>query len=112
MSKLNKTINRHIFYLTVICLFVFIITFFEIGCPFLYLFSIPCPTCGVTRAVCALLKGDINGYFQYQPFAIPLCISVLAVLHSKLFRHKRILYGIVFLILLSNFFWYAIKMLL
>ncbi|MDR0288245.1 MAG: DUF2752 domain-containing protein, partial [Clostridiales bacterium] len=31
-------------------------------CPFDSLFGIPCPSCGSTRAIISLIKGDMVGY--------------------------------------------------
>ncbi len=36
-------------------------------CPARRLFHIPCPACGTTRAVFALIRGDVLGAFAYQP---------------------------------------------
>ena len=43
-----------------------------IGCPFYALLHIPCPTCGTTRALRALLSGSLSAYWHYQPMALPL----------------------------------------
>lgn len=37
------------------------------ACPFHALTGLPCPTCGVTRAVLALLRGDASGALQANP---------------------------------------------
>ena len=111
LRKLNTMINRHILYVIIICLFIFIITIFKIGCPFLYIFKIPCPSCGCTRAIVSLLRLDIKGYLKYQPFAIPLIISTWLILHSSKFTDKKIIYFVTFLILILNFIFYIIKLL-
>ena len=36
-------------------------------CPLDHMLGIPCPMCGITRALSALLKGDIYGAFYYHP---------------------------------------------
>ncbi len=53
-------------------------------CPIRYLFGIPCPGCGMTRAYLSLLKLDFAKAFEYQSlFPIP----ILAVIYF-LFRKK------------------------
>ena len=97
-------------YIFIICLFIFVITFLKIGCPFLYLFKIPCPTCGCTRAIIALFRLDIKSYFYYQPFSIPLIISTWSIIHASILKNKKIMYLLSFVILISNFIFYLIKM--
>lgn len=48
-------------------------------CPCLTAFGIPCPGCGVTRAVLALLAGDLRGALRIHAFA-PVFAGVLALL--------------------------------
>lgn len=112
MIKIIKIINRHILYFAVICLFIFIITYFNIGCPFLRLFGIPCPTCGVTRAAISLIKGDLKGYWEYHPLAVPMIFSVLLMLHIRKFKHQREIYVFVVSVLLLNLGLYIIRFLL
>src|SRR5207237_702014 len=38
------------------------------ACPFHALTGLPCPTCGTTRLVRALLQGDVAGAFAHNPF--------------------------------------------
>ena len=38
-----------------------------IGCPILYVIGIPCPGCGMTRAVLACLRLDFAAAFRYHP---------------------------------------------
>jgi hypothetical protein len=52
-----------------------------VPCVFARLFHTPCPGCGSTRAVLALLSGDLHGVFLYNPLgpAAALLIGVLAI---------------------------------
>ncbi len=36
-------------------------------CPMKFLFGIPCPCCGMTRAIFSVLKGNIRESFYYHP---------------------------------------------
>lgn len=56
-----------------------------IGCPINCFLHFECPACGSTRAIFSLLKGDISGYFNYNPMALPLLFTVLFGLHKHLF---------------------------
>lgn len=47
-------------------------------CLFKQVTTIPCPSCGSTRSVLSLLKGDLAGAFYWNPFGV-LLISVLLI---------------------------------
>lgn len=55
-------------------------------CPLKRFFGIPCPTCGLTRAVAHLLRFELRDAFEVQPLAtsiiclLPLLTSVSCVL--------------------------------
>lgn len=59
-----------------ICLLLLFIAYFgiayfvmgrlEISCVFKAIIGIPCPGCGMTRALFALLRGDISAAFKYN----------------------------------------------
>jgi hypothetical protein len=46
-------------------------------CPTAALFHVPCPTCGATRSVRALMHLDFAGVLRFNPFAIIL-VPILA----------------------------------
>lgn len=67
-------------YLCLLFALIVLGSFYRLGwlrCPFLLLTGLPCPTCGVTRALDALLHGDLAGYWQCHPLALPLAAVVL-----------------------------------
>lgn len=39
-------------------------------CPFLTLTGLPCPTCGISRALVGFARGDLAGAFSYHPLAV------------------------------------------
>ncbi len=50
-----------------------------IGCPIRFLFGIPCPGCGTTRACAAALHGDFAEAFRWHPLfivAVPAFIYI------------------------------------
>ena len=66
-------------------------------CLFRFLFGIPCPACGMTRAHISLFHGDIENAFWYHPlFWIPALICVLS-LFDKL--SERMIYILALLVL-------------
>lgn len=58
------------------------------GCPVKYFLHFECPTCGMTRAMLSLLKGDIAGYFSYNPAALPFLLVLLFAVHKDLLPFK------------------------
>ena len=66
-----------------------------IGCVFLWLFDVPCPGCGMTRAVSCLLRLDPVGAFRHHPlvFAMPYIFGYI-FFDFKGRAHKYILLGI------------------
>ncbi len=80
-------------------------------CPILFFIDVPCPTCGMTRAMVALLKGDIDLSISYHPMAIPVLIAVLLCFHVKLLEgmKKKIVLTIILVTLVSNFCLYVVN---
>ena len=68
-----------------------IIIFFLYKCPFEYIFGIPCPGCGMTRAFIALLKLNFTEAFYFHPlFPIVIIVLIFAVLdYFKIFAFSR-----------------------
>jgi Protein of unknown function (DUF2752) len=53
-------------------------------CAFAQLFHLPCPGCGSTRAVLALVQGDVHGLLRYNPLG-PIMALLLGVLAAQAF---------------------------
>ena len=62
-------------------------------CPLRRFFSIPCPTCGATRAVVEMAKCNVSGAFAIQPLvsALVLVVLPLAALSAAVVGRKRVL---------------------
>ncbi|MEE0970091.1 MAG: DUF2752 domain-containing protein [Clostridia bacterium] len=107
---MNKNIiKRHIICFTVICLFFGITALFDIGCPVLYITGIPCPACGVTRAMLSLVRFDIASYLFYNPMALPLCIAAALMLHLRVVKRNMpiVIYSVAVAVI--NFVIYIFK---
>ena len=85
---------------------IFTVSLLKIGCLFRYLFAIPCPCCGMTRAFWALVELDAGAYLYYHALALPTLFGIWLVAHAKLFKHKRTLFVISVLLLLCNLAYY------
>ena len=68
-------------------------------CLFRFIFNFPCPTCGVTRAMFAFLKGNWNAYFYYNAFAVPLLLATILFFAGTIKKINQLRY-----IALSIFF--------
>lgn len=82
----TKTLLTHI---KIFLLLGSIILFFNlsyIGCPIRFGTGVPCPTCGITRALTSLLHLDFAGYFYYLPTAVPLIASILILIHRDVYK--------------------------
>ncbi len=75
MSNMVKKITQ-LFYKLLI-LFILLIIFYK--CPFSYIFGIPCPGCGMTRALFSLITLDFASAFYYHPL-FPIVILVFIFL--------------------------------
>jgi hypothetical protein len=59
-------------------------------CPFLLLTGIPCPLCGLTHALSALLHSDIIAALRINPLCFPALISwPIYMLYARTFKGSR-----------------------
>lgn len=67
------------------------------SCPFAHLTGLPCPTCGGTRAVRALLAGNFRAAFRWNPLVVT-AFSALGAMNVYaavvvIFRLPRVRFG-------------------
>ena len=89
MKRIKGVVGFHILFLTVLLLYILVLNLFEIGCPLRYLFGVSCPGCGGSRAIMALFRWDIEGYFYYHPLALPLGGAIVLMLHAHLLQKQK-----------------------
>ncbi len=65
------------------------------GCLFKMLLHVPCPSCGATRAVMAVFRGDVTGAFCLNPLGLLLAAVLMLLpvwLLADLLRCRATLY--------------------
>ena len=80
-------------------------------CPVQLAFHLPCPTCGVTRALLDLAQGNLAGYLHHQPMALFLAAAVALALHQRpLRRFRKALWAYVGVVLVLNLVLYVFRL--
>lgn len=86
-NKIQNIVGFHAKIAILIFAYISILHFFKIGCPFRYFSSIPCPTCGMTRALYSVYRFEGNLAFKYHPLWIFIPPYLFIALHNDtLFR--------------------------
>ena len=78
MSSKRRAIRVALF-VAVLSAIAFLLYSAQIPCGFARVFRTPCPGCGSTRAMLALLTGDFDGLVHFNPLA-PLMTAFLLLL--------------------------------
>lgn len=107
-----KILRRHIFIFVIIAVYFIIGYILNITCPIKYIMDAPCPTCGMTRAMLALVRLDFKGYVQYNPMAFFMVIAVILLIHRNLLRKKKLVDWIFALVVTTNTIFYFIRIVL
>lgn len=55
------------------------------GCIFKSVTGVPCPTCGLTRSVSLLLRGDITSSLAVHPLGFPVLAAIVLLLYHIAF---------------------------
>ena len=53
-------------------------------CPFFHLTGVPCPGCGLTRAIMLLLQGDVYGAIRFHAFAPIFLVGIVIIVVAAL----------------------------
>ena len=99
----KQLIKKHVFFLILLFGIWSVYILFDMPCPIKLLTGFPCPACGATRALLALLHGDIQGYLHYHPLALVLVSDVLVAIHIQhTGRFKTVLWLYLIVTLIIN----------
>lgn len=91
--------NKIKFILAVLIVLV-LLYYLKIGCPIKFLTGVSCMGCGMTRALCAVLRLDFNMAFYYHPlFVLTFFIPVYFIFQNKLEKWVRKFCGWTFILL-------------
>ena len=85
--RLRRSAKRIWAYHFVVLIAVLFVAFVY-KCPFQYLFRIPCPGCGITRAYLSLLRLDFRAAFEYHPLFFAVAPMVLYVAHRNVLKRR------------------------
>ncbi|MEG0328488.1 MAG: DUF2752 domain-containing protein [Erysipelothrix sp.] len=99
LKNWNTRKNREFVVLTVF--FVLVINILQIGCLSRFVFHLPCPFCGMSRAWVSLLNLNISAAFTFHPlfWLAPLYVMVLADwINTKRSQNLLFILTIVFVI--------------
>ena len=80
--------------------FALCFVFSDITCLVKLFVGVPCPTCGMTRALLSFVKLDFYSYFYYNAFALPVFFATGVVLFSTRL-YKCFSYLIIFVLSLN-----------
>jgi len=84
--KKEKIIKIGIYHTIVLIVLLFIIFIYK--CPMLYVTGIPCPGCGITRAIFAALRFDFKAAFSFHPLFFTVPPVVLYVAHRNVLKRR------------------------
>lgn len=103
-----RIIKSHLFIFAVIGIYFVLSTIFGITCPIKYIVKVPCPTCGMTRAMISLIRLDFKGYVEYNFMAFFMIIAVILLIHRKVFKKTKWIDWYSMLVLATNMLIYFI----
>ena len=80
-KRLIRTLLIHLAAGALLALWLFLT-----GCPIHRLTGVPCPGCGMSRALFSLVKFDFAGAWYYHPMAFFLPLPVLWLVHRRAWK--------------------------
>lgn len=97
MRLISKILKSSLFWIVLYLIYALIMIIFKLeSCPVKLLIGLPCPGCGMTRAVICLLKLDFKGSFRYNALWLILLFIVVVAILKKYGIFKKLYYSRVF----------------
>ena len=84
VSKRKKLIKTLLIHLVAAALFA--LWLFLTGCPIHKLTGLPCPGCGMSRALFSLVRLDFAGAWYYHPLVFFLPLPILWLVHRRVWK--------------------------
>ena len=107
---MRRIIKRNIpIVLAVVCFWAIGI-FTDVVCPIKRFLGVPCPTCGVSRALFALFRLNFAEYVTYNVMAPFLIAALVLIVNIELFKKKRTVYAVAYVILILNLIYYVVRL--
>ena len=85
----KQAILFHIFLSVVLSAVLALYLSGRLACPLRRFAGIPCPLCGMSRSIFALLRGQFALSVQLHPMTIPLLTAVFLAVHARLLSKLR-----------------------
>lgn len=108
-TKLKKVLLIHAAAILGVAFYYALMYLFNITCPIAAIVRHPCPTCGMSRAILALFTDGITAYVNYNALAVPCLLAVWLLIHSKIFKHKKIPTAIGIIVFIINMIYYICR---
>ncbi len=103
----------HICIAFTLVVYAIILNYFDIFCPFYELTHVPCPGCGMSRAIWSLFRGEIRLYFSYNLMAIPVVLAFVMEIFNEFSGKINYKYRLTFIIIyVVNILYYLIRLFL
>ena len=89
-------------------------------CVFRHVTGVPCPTCGTTRSVTALARGDVTGAFGFNPLMAAVMVAVVLVVSMRVVigkqpmirlerQPRRVVWSLVTLLFVANWVYVIVR---
>ena len=110
--RINSFVKRNLFLVFFFLVYLLLGVNGIVICPVKLVFDIPCPACGVSRALNALLILQIDDYFHYNMMAVFLVLAVWLALNRDFFSRKKAIDFYIYGTLMVNFIYYFIRVII
>lgn len=103
MRLISKILKSSLFWIVLYLIYALIMNIFKLeSCSIKLLIGLPCPGCGMTRAIICLLKLDFKGSFRYNALWLILLFIVVVAILKKYGIFKKLYYSRVFWTLIGT----------